>query len=215
MSEIEVEGKTVEEAIQEGLGKLGCSQDKVEIKILNEGTSGLFGLMGNKPSRVRLITKERVIDYILAQNSIRDILSNMLRLMNLNYKDINTAMLTGRLMVNIKSDDSRLIIGKNGQTLDALEHILNLMLNKNENTRTKVTLDTEGYRQQQEGRLQNIALKVAAQVKRTGKIHRFDPMSSRERRLIHISLKSDQDIETISEGEGIYRKVVVKPANHQ
>lgn len=154
MSEIEVEGKTVEEAIQEGLGKLGCSQDKVEIKILNEGTSGLFGLMGNKPSRVRLITKERVIDYILAQNSIRDILSNMLRLMNLNYKDINTAMLTGRLMVNIKSDDSRLIIGKNGQTLDALEHILNLMLNKNENTRTKVTLDTEGYRQQQEGRLQ-------------------------------------------------------------
>ena len=214
MSEIEVEGKTVEEAIQQGLQSMGCTKDKVEIKILNEGTAGLFGLMGSKPARVRITPKEESpADYVAAQKKIKEILSVILKLMKIDFQDINTAMLTGRLFADIKSADSRFIIGKNGQTLDSLEFILNLMLNRDENTRVKVTLDIEGYRRRQEEKLQSLAQKAGDQVQKTGKPFKFDPMTAKERRIIHISLKNYPGVETLSEGEGMFRKVVVKPAD--
>lgn len=216
MTEIEIEGKTVEDAIKEGLEKLGCSRDKVEIKILNEGTAGLFGLMGTKPSRVLLTVKQAgagndACDYVLARERAKEIMSELLRLMHVSFKEINTAMLTGRILLNVIGDEGSLIIGKNGQTLEALEHILNLMLHRDEKTRVKVTLDTENYRQKQEERINNMAMKAAAQVKQTGKPYRFDPMTSKERRLIHMSLKNDADVETTSEDEGSLRKVVIRP----
>ncbi|MBN1621113.1 MAG: protein jag [Endomicrobiales bacterium] len=210
MTEIEVEGKTIEEAIQEGLTKLGCSQDKVEIKILNEGTSGLFGLMGNKPAKVQLTTKEKTTDFSAAQKRIKEILNSILDYMNLKHKDIKTSIEAGRIKVDIKSDESKFIIGKNGQTLEALEHISTLILNKDVNTRTKINLDTDNYRKQQETRIQNIALKAANQVKQTGKSYRFDPMPAKERRLLHLSLQNHPDVETTSEGEGMFRKVIVR-----
>lgn len=213
MAEIEVEGKTVEEAIKEGLGKLKCSRENVEIKILNEGTAGLFGLMGSKPSRVRLTTKDGPgsVNYPLAQEKAKEVLGTILKLMKFNVKEINSAMLTGRVFVNIKSDDSSLIIGKGGQTLEAFEHIVNLILHADEATRVKVTLDTENYRQKQEERIQNLAAKAAEQVKKTGKPFRMDPMPSKDRRLVHTFLQDDADVETISEGEGPFRKIIIKP----
>lgn len=212
MAEIEIEGKTIEEAIKDGLEKLGTTRDKVEIKILDEGTSGLFGLMGSKPSRVRLITAEEgQADYTKAQEKAKEILGNILKLMKFDVKEIHSAMLTGRIFVNIKSDDSSLIIGKSGQTLEAFEHIVNLMLHADPATRVKVTLDTENYRLKQEERLQSNALKAAAQVKKSGKPYRMDPMPSKDRRLIHMFLKDDPEIETTSEGEGAFRKIVIQP----
>jgi spoIIIJ-associated protein len=212
MAEIEVEGKTVEEAIEEGLAKLGCTRDKIEIKILNEGTAGLFGLMGNKPARVRLTTKNGAdADFSACQEKIKDILSNILNFMHLPFSEINTALMAGRLLAEIKSPESSFIIGKNGQTLEALEHIATLILNKDENTRIKITLNTEGYRKKQEKRIHSMAQKAAEQVKRTGKAFRFEPMSAKERRIIHLFLQNDPDIETLSEGEDIFRKVVIKP----
>ncbi|MFH1368987.1 MAG: RNA-binding cell elongation regulator Jag/EloR [Elusimicrobiota bacterium] len=212
MAEIEVEGKTVEEAIKEGLGKLGCSRDKAEIKILDEGTAGLFGLMGTKPSRVRLTTREAgEADYMLAQEKAKEVLADIMKLMKFDVKEIKTAMVTGRVFVNVKSDDSSLIIGKGGQSLEAFEHIVNLILHQNEKTRVKITLDTENYRQKQEERLQNTASKAAAQVKTTGKPFHMDPMSSKDRRLLHLFLKNDPDVETFSEGDGQFRKVIIKP----
>ena len=209
--EIEIEGKTVEEAILEGLKQLNCSRENVEIKILNEGSSGLFGLMGTKPACVRLSTKDNKADVTLTQKRAKEVLADLLKMMAIKFSDINTAMLTGRIFVNVKSEDSRFIIGKNGNTLDALEHVLNLILHKNENTRTKVNVDVEGYKKQQESRIQTLAIKAAAQVKNSGKPFSFDPMPAGERRLVHLFLKNNPGVETFSEGEGNFRKIVLKP----
>jgi spoIIIJ-associated protein len=220
MAEIEVEGKTVEEAIQEGLTKLGIPRENVEIKILNEGTAGLFGLMGTKPARVRLATRngsggaldmDTALDYPLAQKTSAEVVSRILKLMDVAFTGIDAKLVTGRIVVEIKSKENDLLIGKNGQTLDALEHIVNLILSKDPVTRVKVTVDCEQYRMRQEERLQILASKAADQVKQTGAIYRFDPMSSIERRIIHLYLKSDTEIETFSEGDGNFRRVVVKP----
>jgi spoIIIJ-associated protein len=212
MAEIEVEGKSVEDAIKEGLEKLQCTRDKVEIKILNEGNTGLFGLMGTKAALVRLTTRdESGIEYVEAQKKVKEVLTKLLKLMNFDVKEIHTAMLTGRILANIKSDDSSLIIGRNGQTLEAFEHIVNLILQKDEATRVKVNLDTENYRAKQEEKIQAIAHKAAEQAINTGKVFRMDPMSSKDRRLVHMFLKDNTGVETFSEGEGAFRKVVIKP----
>ena len=103
-----------------------------------------------------------------------------------------------------------MIIGKNGQTLDALDLVLNLMLSKDESTRVKVSLDAEGYRHRQDERLQGLANDAVAEVIKTGNDYRFDPMSARERRILHMALKSHAEVESFSEGEGHFRRVIVK-----
>jgi spoIIIJ-associated protein len=218
MSEIEVEGKTVEEAIRTGLEKLGCARDKVEIKILNEGTSGLFGLMGNKPARVLLTTKEGTpaesigeADLALAQTRAMQVTGEIIKLMQLSFTDIHTALMAGRVLIEVKSADSTQLIGKNGQTLDALENIIGLILSRDPKTRVKISLDTDDYRRKQDERLEDMAAKAAEQVMATGKTFRFEPMPARSRRVIHLALKNNPDVETFSEGEGMFRKVGVKP----
>lgn len=217
MAEIEVEGKTVEAAITEGLAKLGVSREQVEIKILNEGTTGLFGLMGTKPARVLLVTKEGVhvqrhaVDYAEAQALVKEALSKILSFMHFDAQQITTGVKDEQVTADIKSTDGSLIIGKNGQTLAALEHAVNLIVNKNESTRVKVVLDTENYRGKQEERLVSMARKAADQVKTSGKAYRFDPMPAKDRRIIHLALKDNPDVESFSEGEGPFRKVGVKP----
>ncbi|MGA2090749.1 MAG: RNA-binding cell elongation regulator Jag/EloR [Endomicrobiales bacterium] len=217
MAEIEIEAKTVEEAIQEGLTRLGISREKVDIKILNEGTAGLFGLMGNKPARVRLVTltgsvgtMDTALDYPLAQKEATEIVSTIIKMMEIPFSEVDVKLVTGRIIIDIKSQSSSLLIGKNGQTLDALEHIINLILSKNPATRVKATVDCNQFRMRQEETLQAMAAKVAEQVKTTGTTYRFDPMSSIERRIIHVFLKSDPEIETLSEGTGNFRRVIVK-----
>ena len=212
MAELEIEGKTVEEAIEEGLIKLGVTKDKVNVKILSEGAAGLFGLMGNKPAMVKLTTKDGSSSVDLSQTKImaKEAASKILELMGLTFTAITVSIAEDGVSVEVKSKDSKFIIGKNGQTLDALEHVLNLVLNKNAQTRTRISLDTEGYRKQQEERLDAMAKKAAETVSQTGKMFRFEPMSSRDRRIIHLILKDNADVETFSEGDGSFRKVVVK-----
>ena len=219
MAELEIEGKTVEEAIDEGLSKLGVSKENANIKILNEGTSGLFGLMGNKAAKIRISAKGNTpgsdtheFDAELVHKRITEITADLFKLMSFDLKSVKIAYLTGRFMAEIKSDDNRLVIGKNGVTLDALEFVINLILNKDEKTRVKVSIDIEGYRQKQEERIQVMAKGAADEVKRTGKPHRFDSMNSKDRRIVHITLKSDTSVETVSEGEGRFRRVIIKPA---
>jgi spoIIIJ-associated protein len=218
MTEIEIEGKTVEDAISEGLAKLGVGRDQVEIKILSEGSTGLFGLMGSKASSVRLTLKsglqpgcEAVADLALVQTKAKELLGEILRLMKISYSEINTSMLTGRVYIDVKSTESALIIGKGGQTLDALEMILNLMLAREPQTRAKVNIDTEKYRVRQEEKLSEAALRGAATAKTSGKPFRFEPMNAHDRRLVHLALKADPAVETFSEGEGLLRSVIVKP----
>lgn len=216
MAEIEIEGKTVEEAIREGLKQLNCSREQVEVKILDEGTSGLFGLMGAKPARVMVtmnVPGESAggADLNKTQDQLKEIIRTILKHMGINCTDVVTEIRDCRVYADIQSTESSLLIGKNGQTLEALEHIINLMLARDPATRTKTSIDTERYRRQQEERLQTMATKAVDQVVRSGRLYRFDPMSSRDRKIIHTFLKDNPDVETFSEGDGPFRKVGIKP----
>ena len=229
--ELEISGKNIEEAISLGLKELNCSKDDVEIKILDEGTTGLFGLMGAKPAKVLLTlkqepennkndgaeTKKKEIDadFDLACKNAKEYISKIVSMMNVNINDIKVTHNNETVNIEVSTDSGSLLIGKSGQSLNALEYIVQLMINTNPSTRVKINIDTENYRQKQQERLKTIANKAVEYVKRTKKIYRFDPMSAKERKFIHNYLKEFPEFDTFSEGEGSMRKVGVKLASEK
>ena len=238
LDEMESIGKNVDEAIENGIKKLECSKDEVDIKILDEGSSGLFGLMGAKPARVLLTAKNKNkqetkvekkvesklkevkksdevsdIDQKLACENVKKILKDIVGMMGMNIENINVSFKDGFVNVDIKTDNSSVLIGRAGQSLDALEYVTQLIANTNPKTRVKVYLDTDNYRLKQEERLKNIAEKAIEYVKRTKKIYRFDPMPARERKILHTYFQELGGYETFSEGDGLVKKVGVKLLN--
>jgi spoIIIJ-associated protein len=231
MEEREFSGKNVEDAIEKGLKELALSRDDVEVKILNEGKAGLFGLMGASPAKIKLIVKSlkaleaeekgevarekpRGIDYISAQKRAKEELDEILKLMGIEA-EVAISLEGGKVVADIKSENGAILIGKNGQTLNALQLIVNLIVNREEKTRTKVIVDSESYRERREKALVKMAREVADEVKREGRPGELEPMNSTERRVIHLALKDDKDVETASRGEGSYRRVVVSPKRKQ
>ena len=227
MEEKEFSGKNVEEAIEKGLKELGLSRDDVEVKILDEGKAGLFGLMGASPAKIKLIVKplkglgaeeEREVvrekpsgvNLISAQKKVKEELDEILKLMGMEA-EVTTSLEGGRVVADIKSENGAILIGKKGQTLDALQLIVNLIVNRDEKTRTRVIVDTESYRQRRENALVKMAREVADEVKSKGNPRELEPMNPAERRVIHLALKNDKDVETTSKGEGNFRRVVVSP----
>jgi len=231
MEEREFTGKNVEEAIEEGLKELGLSRDEVEVKILDEGKAGLFGLMGASPAKIKLIVKpteglqtgEKVegvlekapgIDLVSAQKRVKEELGEILKLMGIEGEVV--ASLKGeRVVGDIRSQNGAILIGKKGQTLNALQLIVNLIVNRDEKTRTRVIVDSESYRQRRENALVKMAKEIANEVKREGQPRELEPMNPAERRVVHLALKNDDDVETTSKGEGSYRRVVVSPRKKQ
>ncbi|MCL1972538.1 MAG: protein jag [Endomicrobia bacterium] len=217
MPEIEITGKTAEEAIKKGLEKLGCAKEQAQIKVLDEGTAGLFGLMGAKPARVLIIAdntycKPEAVDVNPKEacEKTEKILSEIISKMGLGLKKIKSEFNIDSVNAEIEAEDSGFIIGKNGQTLDALEYIAQIIANNDLNSKIKVNLDCENYRKKQNERLKVLADKAVEYVNRTEKIYRFEPMSPKERKIIHTYLKNNPKIETFSEGEGAMRKVGIK-----
>ncbi len=221
--ELEISGKNIEDAIEKGLQELNCSKEDVEIKILDEGTKGLFGLMGAKPAKVLLTIKDknkktetrkeepkREIDFDLACKNAKEYTSKIISMMNINVTDIKVSHDEETVNIDVATDSGSLLIGRSGQSLNALEYVVQLMLNTNSSTRAKVSIDTENYRQKQQDRLKTIANKAIEYVKRTKKIYRFDPMSAKDRKFIHKYFKNIGGFDTFSEGEGAMRKVGVK-----
>ena len=224
--ELEISGKNIEDAIEKGLQELNCSKEDVEIKVLDEGTKGLFGLMGAKPARVLLIVKEKSqtkeskkinkeepkkeIDFDLACKNAQEYVSKIISMMNIKVDDIKVSHDEDTVNIEVATDSGSLLIGRSGQSLNALEYVVQLMLNTNSSTRAKVSIDTENYRQKQQERLKAIINKAIEYVNRTKKIYRFDPMSAKDRKFIHTYLKGIGGFDTFSEGEGALRKVGVK-----
>ncbi len=224
--ELEISGKNIEDAIEKGLQELNCSKEDVEIKVLDEGTKGLFGLMGAKPARVLLIVKDknqvkdakkvkkeepkREIDFDLACKNAQEYVSKIISMMNIKVDDIKVSHDEDTVNIEVATDSGSLLIGRGGQSLNALEYVVQLMLNTNSSTRAKVSINTENYRQKQQERLKAIINKAIEYVKRTKKIYRFDPMSAKDRKFIHQYFKNLGGFDTFSEGEGTMRKVGVK-----
>lgn len=204
MKTLESVGKTVDVAISNGLKELNVDIDKVDVEVITQGSKGIFGF-GSKPAKVKLTLKN---DYeTIVKTFLGDILDNMNLKCEIQVKDEGNC-----LRVNLVGSNMGIIIGYRGETLDALQYLLSLVINKNnrDDEFKKVILDTENYRGKREETLIKLANKLALKVKRYNKSITLEPMNPYERRIIHTALQDNPYVETHSEGEEPYRKVVIE-----
>jgi spoIIIJ-associated protein len=203
MKIIEVTGRTVEEAVKNALSELKVTEDKIEYEVIEEGSKGIFKLLGAKPARVRVKVKR---DYIYETKTfLRDVLNSMGVKAEIRIKEENET-----INISLTGPDMGILIGYRGETLDSLQYLVSLVVNKGHETAYKrVVLDTENYRSKREETLKRLAQKVAGTVRRTGKLIRLEPMNPYERRIIHSALQDDRYVQTFSEGEEPYRRVVI------
>lgn len=201
---IEKEGKTVESAIEEGLNELNISRDEAEIEILDEGNKGLFGLIGGRSALVRIYKK---ISY---EEIVSGFLSPILKAMGVEDKMDVIIDDDNNLTVRLLSDNIGIVIGRRGETLDALQYLLGLAVNRRSDNFVRVTLDVGNYREKREETLEKLAVRLAERVTKTRKNMTLEPMNPYERRIIHAALQGYNSIETFSIGEEPNRKVVIK-----
>ncbi|MFL0270255.1 RNA-binding cell elongation regulator Jag/EloR [Candidatus Clostridium radicumherbarum] len=203
MKTIEMTGKTIEDAVKNALNELKVTEDKIEYEVLEEGSKGLFKLLGAKPAKIRVKVKR---DYIFeAKTFLREVLNSMEIKSEIRIKEENDA-----IKIILTGPDMGILIGYRGETLDSLQYLVSLVVNKGHETAYKrVVLDTENYRSKREETLKRLAQKVAGTVRRTGKLIRLEPMNPYERRIIHSALQDDRFVQTYSEGDEPYRRVVV------
>ena len=200
---IEISAKTVDEAIIEATLQLGTSSDNMEYEVIEHESKGILGMF-SKEAKIRAKLKDSV------ENNVKSFLLKVLKCMNIDAElDILYDEEKELVDVNVRGEDMGVLIGKRGQTLDSLQYLASLVLNKNSDSYVKVKIDTENYRERRKETLENLATNIAKKVKRTRKTVFLEPMNPYERRIIHSSLQNDKFVETHSEGEEPYRKVVV------
>lgn len=203
MKVIEMTGKTVEEALKNALSELNVEEDRVEVEVLDAGNKGFFNLIGSRPAKIKVKVKR---DYICeAKDFIRDVLDSMKVKADIGIKEENNV-----IKVSLTGPDMGILIGYRGETLDSLQYLISLVVNKGHDMEYKrVILDTENYRLKREETLKRLAKRVAEKAKRTGRTVKLEPMNPYERRVIHSALQNDFYVNTYSEGEEPFRRVVV------
>lgn len=226
MTTVERTGKTVEEAVASALKELQVTEDRVTVEVLEQPKSGLFGLIGARPAKVAvtLIEKEEAIveETVISdttESTVTDgndpiavgkaFLTDVFAKMNLTVT-IEQADRADSVLFDLKGDDLGILIGRHGQTLDALQYLTNLAANKGvDEGRVRIVLDVEDYRKRREETLIRLAQRLANKVKRRNQRIVLEPMSRHERKIIHMALQDDPQIATYSEGEEPYRKIVI------
>lgn len=203
MEFIEISAKTVDDAITEALVKLGTTSDRIEYEVIEKGSAGFIGI-GRKDAVIKVRKKYTVED------DTKEFLSKVFDAMDLKVEImIDKAEDSNVFSVELKGDDMGVLIGKRGQTLDSLQYLTNLAVNKHAENYVKVKIDTEDYRKRRRETLENLARNIAYKVKRTKRPVSLEPMNPFERRVIHSTLQNDKFVTTHSEGEEPYRHVVV------
>ncbi len=206
MEFIEVSARTVNEAITEACQKLCVTSDKLVYEVIEEGSSGFLGI-GSKPAVIKASVKvEEVSMEDRAKNFLRDVFIAMeLEVaIDVQYDEAEKEM-----SIELSGEDMGVLIGKRGQTLDSLQYLVSLVVNKGEEDYIRVKVDTENYRERRKETLENLAKNIAYKVKRTRRPVVLEPMNPYERRIIHSALQNDKYVSTHSEGEEPFRKVVV------
>lgn len=198
---IEKTAKTKEEAIELALQELGASIEEVEVEVVEEGSKGFLGL-GSKDAVVKVSyndsTEKRAVKFL---DGLFGILGEEVK--------VDVAKDGDNLSVELSGPDMGLVIGKRGETLDALQHLTSLVVNRGDLDFVKVSLDTENYREKRVKALQNLALKLASKVAKSGRNTSLEPMNAYERRIIHSTLQDHDVVTTYSVGQGMKRKVVI------
>lgn len=203
MEFIEVSAKTVADAITEACQKLEVTSDKLEYVVVEEGSSGFLGI-GSKSAIIKAKTKSSIAD--IAKDFLKDVFAamNMVVAVDVKYDEDNK-----NLDVDLSGDEMGILIGKRGQTLDSIQYLLSLVVNKESEEYIRVKVDTEDYRKRRKETLENLAKNIAYKVKRTKRPVSLEPMNPYERRIIHSALQNDKYVTTHSEGEEPFRRVVV------
>ena len=199
---IQKTGKTVDEAVEEALKALKISREDAEIEVIEEGSRGFLGMFGAKEAVVKV--KKKFDPEKTAKTFLKEMFISMGLIVN-----IDTTLKEKQLEIKISGDDMGIIIGKRGQTLDAIQYLVNLVVNKGTAPYISVTLDTENYRERRKETLESLAFNLAKKVKHTGKNVVLEPMNPYERRIIHSALQNDRYVTTYSEGDEPYRNVVI------
>ena len=203
MEFVEISAKTVNDAVIEACKRFGVTSDKLEYEVVVEGSTGFLGI-GAKPAVIKAGVKNSVED------NVKEFLNNVFEAMkmvvvvNVKYDEEDQTV-----DVDLSGDDMGVLIGKRGQTLDSLQYLVSLVVNKESEEYIRVKVDTENYRERRKETLENLAKNIAYKVKRTKRPVSLEPMNPYERRIIHSALQNDRYVTTHSEGEEPFRRVVV------
>lgn len=203
MEFVEFSAKTVNEAIIEACQKFTVASDKLEYEVVEEGSTGFLGI-GSRPAVIRARVKSSITD--IAKDFLNSVFEamNMVVVSDVRYDENEKTM-----DIDLSGDEMGVLIGKRGQTLDSLQYLVSLVVNKDTEEYIRVKVDTENYRQRRKETLENLAKNISFKVKRTKRAVSLEPMNPYERRIIHSALQNDKYVTTHSEGNEPYRHVVV------
>lgn len=239
----EFEGKSVEKAKQKASQRLNIPVDELQHDVISHGSTGIFGLVGSKKARIRVVVPEKQEEELLdlspnldlhesegvgsivdeafgekkpsqvSQDSIdlgKEALQKMINVISAEAK-VDVSKKDGRLCYEVSGGNAAVLIGKRGQTLEAMQYLVEKIINKQNETRIRVDVDVEGYLKNRREQLEKMAIKLGEKVKRTGKPLTAGQFNAHDRRIIHIALKEDRNVRTHSVGEGYYRKLKIYP----
>ncbi|SDJ55888.1 RNA-binding cell elongation regulator Jag/EloR [Salimicrobium halophilum] len=204
MNQLTATGATVEEAVQSALSDLQTTEDKVDVDVLDEGKKGFLGF-GAKPAIVK-VTKKKDLEQETA-TYIQEVAAQMGLTVN-----VETKRKSRDIYADISGDDIARLIGKRGQTLNALQYLTQVAINKETDQFISVMLDAEGYRDRRKDTLKQLAERKAIQALKQSRQVKLEPMPSYERKVIHSALQTDGRVETDSAGKEPNRSVVIRPA---
>ncbi|WP_430884510.1 RNA-binding cell elongation regulator Jag/EloR [Fusibacter sp. JL216-2] len=199
---VEKTGKTVEEALELALIALDTTRDQVEYEVLEEPAKAFLGIFGGSEAKIRA-TKIKHVDQVAM-----DFLQSVLDEMNVEA-EFNVHFDGKDLSIEMSGTEMALLIGRRGQTLDALQYLVSLIVNKDREDYVRVILDTENYREKRRATLEKLAKRLARKAKKTRKDIVLEPMNPYERRIIHSTLQGNPYVSTKSEGEEPFRKVII------
>jgi spoIIIJ-associated protein len=219
MPSLEIEGKSVEEAIQAACQQLNAPKEKLEIQIISSGSTGIFGIVGSKKAKIRATLIEEVPETVAeteSDTSTTDFLAEtkrlaqeILMLMGLEFT-LSALKERDTIYIQIEGDEvNSVLVGRSGQTLDAVQYLLTRILTKKGLGKTKIVLDSGDYRSRRKNYLENLALKMAEKAKKTGRPVVINPLNAHDRRIIHLVLEKEKSLKTVSRGEGHLKKMVI------
>ena len=199
---VQAKGKTVEEAIQNALEELGTTEDKVTVKVLDIPDSGILSMFGNKYAKVEVTVNDDTLE------NGKEFLTELLEKMGVKGT-VDAYYEDDVLMLDIDSRETGILIGRRGQTLDSIQYLTSLVVNRDRSDYIRVSLDVAGYRQKRKNSLQDLADRIALKVEKTKTSYELEPMNPYERRIIHSALQNYEHVTTHSEGEEPNRHIVI------
>ena len=226
METFEFQGKTAEDAIENACRQLNLNRDGMDIEVIEPGSAGVFGLVGGRKAKIKVtITTEEVelpekpeppgkLELVDEGNGLaiaKEALENILALIPAEGAIVKAEEADSTIVLNIEGDKSGLLIGRKGRTLDALQFIVNKIVNKTLEKRARVVIDSENYRQRRQEFLVQMALSMGDKAKRIRKPVATNLLYPYERRIVHMALRDDEGLDTKSKGDDVLKKVIIIP----